>query len=293
MAAPSTSRLGNGPVNSRRQAETPTQPTQAGYKEIELEEAEQVPVIEGTEGYSLGEGPVGALFCHGFTSSPQNMRLLGDYLADRGIAVRAPLLPGHGTTWQDLNSKTTDDWFGAIETAFHEVGAEHDEVFLVALSFGAALALDLAARYPDRVAGIVTLAGFVATKDPRRFLSPVIRRLVKSLPGAGNDIADPELREIVYDRLPTSATYFMLKQLKRARIGLPAVTAPILVMHGRQDHTVLPFNAELIHNSVGSTDKELVWLDRSYHVITIDLDRAEVFERTHRFIVEHSKSLRD
>ena len=254
---------------------------------------EQIKIIEGAEGYALGGGPVGALFCHGFTSSPQNMRLLGDHLAERGIAVRAPLLPGHGTTWQDLNSRTADDWFDTVETTFHEMGVEHDEVFLVALSFGAALALDLAARYPDRIAGIVTLAGFVATKDPRRFLSPVIRRLVKSLPGAGNDIANPELREIVYDRLPTSAAYFLLKQLKRARLGLPAVTAPILVMHGRGDHTVLPFNAEVIYNSVGSTDKELVWLDRSYHVITLDHDRAEVFDRTHRFIAEHSKTLRD
>jgi carboxylesterase len=254
---------------------------------------EPLEVMEGAEGYSLGAGPVGALFCHGFTSSPQNMRLLGEYLAARGIAVRAPLLPGHGTTWQDLNTRTADDWFGSIETTFHEMAAEHDEVFLVALSFGAALALDLAARYPDRIAGLVTLAGFVATKDPRRFLSPIIRRLVKSLPGAGNDIADPELREIVYDRLPTTAAYFLLKQLKRARLGLPAVTAPILVMHGRGDHTVPPFNAEVIHDSVGSTDKELVWLDRSYHVITLDHDRAEVNDRTHRFIVEHSKVLRD
>ena len=252
---------------------------------------EQVKIIEGTEAYALGDGPVGALFCHGYTSSPQNMRLLADYLAERGIAVRAPLLPGHGTTWQDLNTKTDTDWTGAIEDAFHGVRAECDEVFLVALSFGAALALDLAARYPDQIAGIVTLAGFVETKDPRRFLAPVIRRVVKSLPGVGNDIADTELREIVYDRLPTSSTHFMLKQLKKARLGLPAVTAPILVMHGRNDHTVPPFNADVIYNTVGSIDKEIVWLERSNHVITLDRERDQVFDRTYRFIAEHSKVL--
>ena len=67
---------------------------------------DEVKILEGAEGYSLGDGPVGALFCHGFTSSPQNMRLLADHLVERGIAVRAPLLPGHGTTWQDLNTRT-------------------------------------------------------------------------------------------------------------------------------------------------------------------------------------------
>lgn len=251
-----------------------------------------IKILEGAEGYSLGQGKVGALFCHGFTSSPQNMRLLADYLAEREIAVRAPLLPGHGTTWQDLNTKNDDDWFSAIETSFHELAAECDEVFLVALSFGAALALDLAARYPDKVAGIVTLAGFVSSNDPRRFLSPVIRKVVKSLPGVGNDIADPELKEIVYDRIPTNAAYFLLRQLKRTCLGLPSVTAPILVMHGRNDHTVPPSNAQLIYDTVSSIDKELVWLEDSYHVITLDRERAEVFDRTHRFIADRSKALR-
>lgn len=249
---------------------------------------QDVKIIEGAEGYSLGSGPVGALFCHGFTSSPQNMRLLADHLQAKGIAVRAPLLPGHGTTWQDLNSKKQRDWVDAIDAAFHELAAESDEVFVVGLSFGAALALDLAAHYPDRVNGIVTLAGFVATNDPRRFLTPVIRRFVRSLPGVGNDIADPELREIVYDRFPTSAAHFMLKQVKRARMSLPSVTAPILVMHGRNDRTVPPFNAQLIYDTVASTDKELVWLDRSNHVITLDRDREEVFSRTYAFIAARS-----
>lgn len=248
--------------------------------------------IEGTEGYSLGSGPVGALFCHGFTSSPQNMRLLADHLADRGIAVRAPLLPGHGTSWQDLGTKTAEDWVAAIEDAFHQMSAECDEVFLVALSFGASLALDLAARYPERVAGIVTMAGFVASKDPRRFLTPVLSRVLTSIPGVGNDIADPELKEIVYDTVPTKAAAQLLKQLKRARMALPAVTSPILVMHGRKDHTVPASNAQLIYDTVGSIDKELVWLERSYHVVTLDYDRQEVFDRTLRFITERSEAMR-
>lgn len=250
---------------------------------------DSVKIIEGAEGYSLGTGRVGALFCHGFSSSPQNMRLLADHLHGKGIAVRAPLLPGHGTTWQDLNTKTQRDWVESAEAAFHELSAESDEVFLVALSFGAALALDIAARYPDKVNGLVTLAGFVATNDPRRFLTPVIRRVVRSLPGVGNDIANPDLREIVYDRFPTSAAHFMLKQVKKARMGLPSVTAPILIMHGRHDETVPPFNAQLIYDTVASTNKELVWLDRSKHVITLDHDREEVFDRTYRFIADHSK----
>jgi carboxylesterase len=213
---------------------------------------------------------------------------MGDYLAERGIRVEAPLLPGHGTTWQDLNACTEAMWMQAVEDSFAKLETEVDEIFLVSLSFGSALALDFAAKHPGRAKGIVSIAGMVESRDPRRFLSPVIKRLVKSLPGVGNDIADPEQREIVYDRLPTSAAACVLQMIKKARAGLGSVTDPLLVLHSHNDHTVLPFNAEAIHDNVASTDKELVWLDRSYHVLTIDVDREEVFRRTFEFIKERS-----
>ncbi|MGH2749042.1 MAG: alpha/beta hydrolase [Actinomycetota bacterium] len=250
---------------------------------------EEIKILEGAEEFTLGDGPTGVVLVHGFTSSPQNMRLLGDHLAERGIAVVAPRLPGHGTTWQDLNTRTASEWIQTVEDAFLKAAAERDEVFLVGLSFGAALALELAARYPDRVAGVVTLAGLVQTRDPRRFFARVIKRVAKSLPGVGNDIADPEGREIVYDRLPTGAAHQMLKTIKRARLALPAVRCPVLIMHGRGDHTVPPWNATVIHDTVSSDDKELVWLERSYHVVTLDHDRDEVFERTYDFIKKRAK----
>lgn len=267
----------------------PTQGRARGYKGSKL--GEIVKIIEGAEAFELGEGPVGALLVHGFTGSPHSMRGIGEYLAERGVAVKAPLLPGHGTRWEDLNAVTVEDWVATVEEGFHEMAAEHDEVFIVALSFGAALSLDLAARYPDGVAGIVTLAGFVQTKDPRRFLAPVIKRLVRSLPGVGDDIAAPDIHEIAYDRLPTAGAHQMLKMLKRARLGLRAVTAPILIMHGRNDKTVLPFNAYVIHDGVGSTDKEIVYMEKSAHVITLDYDKDEVYERTYDFIKDRSKVL--
>jgi carboxylesterase len=250
---------------------------------------QEVKVLPGAEAFALGEGRVGALLIHGFTGSPQGVRELGAFLASRGVAVRAPRLPGHGTTWQDLNVRTTEEWVETVEEAFAEITLERDAVFLVGLSFGAALALDLAARYPDRVAGVVTLAGMVETRDPRRFAAPLIRLLTKSLPGAGNDIADPGAAEIAYNRLPTSATYLMLKFLKRVRLVLPAVRCPILIVHSRNDHTVGPYNAQTIYDTVSSERKELVWLDRSYHVLTLDVDRDEVFQRTYDFIAATSK----
>ncbi len=251
----------------------------------------QVDIISGAEEFSLGEGPVGALLVHGYTGSPQGLRGLGEHLAANGIAVSAPRLPGHGTTWEDLNARRAHEWTESVETAFHTMAAEREEVFVVALSFGAALALDLAAHYPDEIAGLVTIAGWVESRDPRRHLAPVIKRVVRSLPGVGNDIADPEGKEIAYDRLPTSSTHEALRLLKRVKANLGAVRCPLLVMHARNDHTVLPHNADTIMSLVGSEDKEQVWFDDSYHVLTLDLDREDVNRRTLHFIQKHSKHL--
>jgi carboxylesterase len=245
-------------------------------------------VVAGAEEFAVGDGPTGALLVHGFTGSPQGLRGLGEYLAEHGIAVTGIRLPGHGTSWQDLNTKTSEDWIEAVRHGFERAAEGRDKIFIVALSFGAALALDFASRNPARVAGLVTLGGFVHTKDLRRFLAPVVKRLAASMPGVGNDIADPVGVEICYDRFPTRAGHSMLIFLQRLRRRLGDVHCPLLIMHGRNDHTVHPGNAKLIYDSVSSDDKEIVWCERSYHVITLDFDRFTVYERTYEFIKERA-----
>lgn len=245
---------------------------------------QKIAVLEGAEEFEFGDGPVAALLVHGFTGSPQSTRPLGRYLAEGGLAVVGIRLPGHGTTWQDLNTRTAEEWIGAGEEAFHQLVAQKQKVFLVGLSFGSAICLDLAARYPEKVAGFVGLAPFLFTKDPRRFFTPLIRRIAKSVPGVGNDIFDPEQRELAYDRFPVGAGHLMLRYTKRVVAELGAVRTPTLLIHSRNDHTAHPSNSQVVHDAISSEDKEIVWLDRSYHVITLDVDRAEVYERTLEFI---------
>ena len=245
-------------------------------------------ILEGAEDFSLAGGDTGALLIHGYTGSPQGMRGLGTYLNERGLAVEGIRLPGHGTSWEDLALRTSPDWVEAVDAGFEKVAAGRERVFIVGLSFGGALSLDFAARHPERVAGVVLIAPFVMTKDPRRFLAGTIRRVTKSIPGVGNDIADPGGREIVYERVPTASTYSMLQFCKSVRARLKDVTAPLLVLHSKNDHTAHPVNATVIHDGVSSSDKEIVWFERSYHVLTLDYDRDEVFNRTGQFIEKRS-----
>lgn len=248
-------------------------------------------VIEGAEEFSLVTGgPVGALLVHGFQGSPQGMRALGEYLSERGISVVAPRLPGHGTSWQDLNTRMPEEWTQTVEDGYAKLAAECEEIFLVGLSFGAALVVDFAARNPGKVAGIVSLAGWVYTKDPLKHVAPLLVKLVSSLPPKSNDIADPEGHEIASERFPAKAGFQANRfATKRARAALKEIRCPILVMAGRQDHTVPPQSSQIIYDEVATDDKELVWLERSYHVITLDYEREKVYAATFEFIKARTK----
>src|SRR3712207_1684863 len=82
---------------------------------------------------------IGVLLSHGFTGSPASMRPWGRHLGDLGYGVRVPLLPGHATSWQELNTKRWDDWYAALSGEFDTIADEHDVVVVGGLSMGAAL----------------------------------------------------------------------------------------------------------------------------------------------------------
>ncbi|MDT4933686.1 MAG: carboxylesterase, partial [Pseudonocardiales bacterium] len=69
------------------------------------------------EPFSADGGPVGVILSHGFTGTPASMRPWAQHLAAAGYTVRLPLLPGHGTSWQETNRTRWQDWYGAIEQA--------------------------------------------------------------------------------------------------------------------------------------------------------------------------------
>ena len=69
-------------------------------------------IIPGCEPWSAAGGPHGVLVLHGFTGNPQSMRGLAEAFAAAGFAVEIPLLPGHGTSVDDLDDTGWADWSG-------------------------------------------------------------------------------------------------------------------------------------------------------------------------------------
>ena len=81
--------------------------------------------------------------------------------------MAVPRLPGHGTTWQDLNTTTWADWYGTAEKEFRTLTATCDQVFIAALSVGSSLAFRLAELYGEQVAGLSVVNPIVSQQDIR------------------------------------------------------------------------------------------------------------------------------
>jgi carboxylesterase len=235
--------------------------------------------------FLLDGGPVGALLIHGFTGSPPEMRLVADYLHARGLTVSAPLLPGHGTTVEQMNRCQWTDWTEGAEQALVDLRSRCELVFAGGLSMGSLLAIHLAARHD--LSGAILCSP--ALKLTTRFihLAPVLKYVVPKKPKSlETDLVDPQAQQRIwsYPVFPSFAAHELLKLIHHVRELLPEVTCPLLIVHSAGDETIRADSARYAYRRAGSSDRELLTLHNSGHVITVDSEWRTVAEKTFHFV---------
>ncbi len=233
-------------------------------------------------------GPTAALVLHGFTGQPKSVKPWANYLHEQGgLTVSVPRLPGHGTSWQEMNRTRWEDWYAEAERSFLALRRDHEDVFVMGLSMGGTLALRLAQEHPDVVAGVAVANPSVFTTRLDRHLLPFLRHVIGGFPGITNDIKAGG-DEGGYDKIPLQAAYSLSKLWDLTRADLARITAPLLVFTSVEDHVVEPENSELVLKDASSTNKRQVLLDDSYHVATLDNDAETIFAQSLAFVHEYS-----
>ena len=231
---------------------------------------------------------VGILLVHGFTGSPASMRPWAEYLNQRGYTIKVPLLPGHGTTPHDLNLVKWQEWPAKVESDLQELLRTCRKVFICGLSMGGGTTLNIATRYSQDLAGIILVNPMIHVKFVPHQLAWAISRFQKMRDSVGDDIKRPGITEYGYDALPAVGVYELLKMLHYTRKRLHDVTAPMLLFHSVDDHTLPVTNTEIVMKGVGSRQKQRIELVNSYHVATLDYDQEVIFENSRLFIESHS-----
>lgn len=238
-------------------------------------------VLAGAEAFRFDGGPIGFVLQHGFTGAPASMRPFGQWLHQHGVMAVGPRLPGHGTTWEDLDTTVWRDWEREAEAALLDVASNCSTVVACGLSMGGAMVVHLAAKHPEKIHGVIVINPLIRRSD--LLFTPMARLFTKSIKGVGNDIKKPGQDELVYDRVPLRAATELGRLIRTADKELPSVRQPLLIFSSPEDHTVKPFNSRRVLQRAGSTNKELVRLANSYHVATLDYDADLIFERSLAF----------
>ena len=226
---------------------------------------------------------IGVLLSHGFTGQPASITPWGQALAEKGYAVEVPRLPGHGTTWQELNTLRWEHWYAEVTQALEKLLAENDAVVVGGLSMGGALVLRLAEDHPE-IAGVIVVNPAVASKRLDVKLLPVLKHLVGSFPGIANDIKKEGAEEHGYTKTPLKAAHSMMQAWPKIAADLPKITAPVIYFRSTEDHVVDGASQPLITSGLSSRDVTVVPLSNSYHVATLDHDAPQIFADSVEFI---------
>jgi len=242
-------------------------------------------LIPGSEPVYFEGNSTGILFIHGFTSSPYEMKPLSKYLMKQKYTFSIPLLKGHGTDPKDLIHCRWYDWFEEAKEALFEMRKKCKKIIVVGQSTGASLALHPAAHY--QVEGVAALAPALILKEKKLKLLPIasIFRSYQKKPD-GPDISDAEARKkaVTYDKTPLKTVKELLNLYKHLKVDLPEIYTPVLIIQSALDHVVDMKGAEYIYDKISSPDKHFLKLQKSYHVLTLDVEKEIVFREIDNFI---------
>lgn len=260
------------------------------------------------KGLRFEGGKVGVLLLHGLCGTPAEMRFVAMGLSRAGYTVHVPQLAGHGAE----NSGRWQDWYMSAREALVELRRECDTVIVGGLCMGAILGLHLAARNPGKVQGVslfsptLWINGWAMPWTARLFKlvrSRWIAGLMTFPDAASLGIKCPRVRQFVqqalsgegseYGRAGVPATMVLehRRMVDAAMKLLSRVKQPTLIVHSQEDDYAALNNATYLKGELpGKVD--MVVLNDSYHMVTLDKQRQVVVDSTRAFVARIVEEVR-
>lgn len=229
----------------------------------------------------------GVAICHGFTGSPLSVLPWAEYLAGKGFAVSVPLLPGHGTTWQDLATRRWQDWYRTFERSYMDLAAATDTCFVAGLSMGGAIALRVAALHD--VPGVALVNPGLGFYDRRVKYVGALKYVMRTTTPIVEENPTPVVTENGdYSRTPLKSVHELKKLFGATTRALPQVKAPALVFKSAVDGVIPPSSVATIRRHIEPSRLKVVTLPKSGHVATLDVDAPTIFEESAGFFSQHA-----
>ncbi len=236
------------------------------------------------------EGRVGQpalLLLHGLTASPTEVQPLADHLHRRwpDASISCPLLPGHGTTAQQLSTVRREAWIAVSQSELERLARKSDQIVVIGVSMGAVLAAHLAATH-SCVRSLAMLSPMFFLKPALRACLPWLRFVVpykvKSRASIDNHIAKGLFS---YDRYPTRSLMELQRMANRTFAQLGDIACPVLIAVGKLDRYMTMSTMRKVCARLTASPLEIVTCEQSGHVLPHEPDAEMLFEKIHAHVL--------
>ncbi len=246
------------------------------------------------EQHWLPDGAVRAdlIIVHGYAEHSGRYEHVGAWFAERGVAVHAYDLRGHGCSGGErVFVRSFDEHLDDLETFLAGVGDPERPRFLLGHSMGGGIVALYAAerqigmhgvllsgavtQRPGGVAGVITSVLVLAGRAfPKVKLNKLDAATVSRDPQV---VAKYDSDPLVYrEKMYAGTLSAMMRAASRIRKRAGRMGGPLLIMHGTEDALVSPEASRSLHEVAGADDKTLKLYEGLFHEILNEPEQRQV-----------------
>lgn len=236
------------------------------------------------------------LFLHGFTASPSEVRPVAERINKiNNCSVSSILLPGHGTTPEQLDAVQWPDWYEAVEEELQSLQARFEQVFVGGLSMGGLLALHAGITLPG-LAGVVTInapiyyhyAIIPVVSDLKGLITPFYHKKglseIKKLESQGR---------FAYRVMPLKAFHSLNYLRKIVMHEVQDLKIPALIFQSILDESVHPRSADYLYEKTRQQGSRMLLLSQSRHIATMGAQQEMIAQEIASFMENQRNSIKN
>lgn len=227
---------------------------------------------------------IGCLIIHGYTGGPYEVEPLTTFLKEKtNWQIEVPVLSGHGPELE-LENVHYEQWLEDAENALLSLKETCDTVYVIGFSMGGMIAAYLAANHQvDKLVLLATARKYLSF----RHLSTYVRSGLRA--GLKGELKESDMYKhykYKFDVVPFTANIEFMKLVNKTKAYLKDVKSPVFIAQGQKDALVPSQTAYTLHDELGSSDKEVVFFERSNHLICLGSDNNVLNRMIFRFLNE-------
>ncbi|MFX0072447.1 MAG: alpha/beta hydrolase [Candidatus Hermodarchaeota archaeon] len=208
----------------------------------------------------------------------EDLRRHNDY------TIHIPLLPGIGTSPEDLHGTSISEWKNALEKEFKVLKEKTEKIIVGGHSLGGLLTLLFAATRKD-LDGIYTISAPAGLKGFAPKMVPLLKPFIKYHPIPSEKFKkETNGKWVGYDKIPINIVSKVNKMIKELKPLLPKILVPAILFQGRFDENVKQNSMDYFFKSIGSLNKKKFWLENSGHAILGISDHNQIITELLTFI---------